>query len=341
MSIMADISLEFWIWMLVLGIVNIVFFIYTMNHLIVSYRILATDPGIQMNGASPAQLFMQKMRWIALLLIILRIAFAILCGLNNGKLATDYTLDWNNIPQCTYLIGYYLIQEISSEGKVIYVILIFKRVSSLFLRIYSIDTISYRTDYKKFRRLKYVQYGGTIAIICDILHRIIDVIVWITDYQYHMRVSDYIWDIGLYALIFIIFWISFILFAYNYFTIRSKAVSAYNKASHAMPDYKKIYFQSVMNRAEHTGNLFLLWLIVYFGWTMVDISYHILKVLGLYDNRIEYHIALYWVYWILCDSILFLAILSYIKPQITTSILQKYRQINNRKRTQASVEQIY
>eukprot|EP00483_Globobulimina_turgida_P009525 UN09544 len=109
-----------------------------------------------MSGASPAQLFMQKMRWIALFIFVLRLSFAIICGLNDGKIVVDHTLDWHNFPYCAYMITYYLIQEISSEGKVIYIIIVFQRVSSLFLRIYAIDTVRFRTDYKKYKRLKYV-----------------------------------------------------------------------------------------------------------------------------------------------------------------------------------------
>jgi len=54
----------------------------------------------------------------------------------------------------------------------------------------------------------------------------------------------------------------------------------------------------------------------------------------IWSNRTEYHYALYWLYFVIIDALLFVTILCYIKPQISASavMLQKYsRPINARR----------
>jgi len=325
---MGSISVEFGVWLCLIGSINVAFFLYTINYLLTANRMIADDAHIQSEGLSDSQKNMQRMRWIALVLIVMRLIFVLMVGLENGKLSYNTSLNCNESAlKCTYMIAYYLVEEISAEGKIFYVIWIYQGVSGLLLRMYEIDTLNFHTDRSKHRRITYIKYGGYIAIACDITHRIINLTEWLLHHTLAAEQQGIIYlNIALYLISSVLFWIAFVTFVYNFYEIKSRALNAYHKLCHAMPDYKKIYFQCLINRLRYTAPLFLLWLIVYFLWSLVDILHHVLRVFNAYSNSTEYHIGLYWVYWVLSDTLLFIAILSYIKPQRSFSVLLKYQQ---------------
>eukprot|EP01083_Nonionella_stella_P071767 192988_1 len=341
---MLDFSPEYWVWTIQLFIINAIFLCIIINYLSVSYKVLADDVSIKINGISELQRFMLRMRWIAFILILLRLIFLLIYAINDGQLPMDYTLHWHNIPRCIYILFYYILLVISIDGKIVYIIVMFQSSASLLLRIYAMDTIQFRIDRRKHTRFKHIIYGGYIVIVCKTLQCIVEMTFWLIPDQKDEDKEYEILDLGLYCLTFALFWIALGVFVCNLFGLRSRSIRAYNKASHAMPEYKKLYFQAIMKRLQYSVPLFVVWLVLYLSWNALDVTHHVLKTVDVYSNRMEYHIGLYWVYWILCDSILFVAVLQYMKPQITTSVLQKYsRPINVRRsrNRQISVEQVY
>merc|ERR1712228_595990 len=75
----------------------------------------------------------------------------------------------------------------------------------------------------------------------------------------------------------------------------------YHKVTHTMPEYKRIYFESIMDRLDYTISCFICWFLLYFVWSWIDLAHHILNIFGIWSNRLEYHMALYWMYFVVID----------------------------------------
>ena len=134
------------------------------------------------------------------------------------------------------------------------------------------------------------------------------------------------------------------LFVYHFLALRSKSIMSFHKICSAMPMYKKRYFQAMMDRLKYTKSLMLCWVTFYGFWTLIDCTSHVCDVLDIYSNRVEFHYARCWLDGFVCDSLLCLVILCYLKPRGISgqyaNILMKYgRPINNKRRV--SLQHIY
>ena len=149
----SDISTFFLSWMIVADVVHGALFLIGIKYILDAFHYISNDPSMQrrvgppgINGGGPivthkipkAQLFMQKLRWITVLLIFLRIIFITICGFKNGDLYYETEHSASTSEQI-FAICYWILEETTAEGRFIIIIVIFLRMTEILMQLYNIE----------------------------------------------------------------------------------------------------------------------------------------------------------------------------------------------------------
>ena len=148
----SDISTFFLSWMIVADVVHGILFLLAIKYILDAFHYISNDPTMQrrvgapgINGGPPmithkipkTQLFMQKLRWITVLLIFLRIIFITVCGFKNGELY--YESDSTSTSELIFDVCYWILEEATAEGRFIIIIVIFLRMTEILMQLYNIE----------------------------------------------------------------------------------------------------------------------------------------------------------------------------------------------------------
>ena len=198
--------------------------------------------------------------------------------------------------------------------------IVINRSTAFLQKLYSVNPIAYSNDMFKDKRVQTIKYSSYIVVIVDIIHRLINLGLWLD------KQSQYkLWSIIINYITYVLYFGLCIILIYNFGKITTLSKAAFNSGLNNIPAYKVIYYNRILHRLRNVQKIFLIWFILYFIWSCIDITHwyiytqhHISpsKVSETEYNNMEkvYKIALFWLFWVFCDTTLFVGLLTYIEP---------------------------
>ena len=294
---------------------------------------------------------LDSLRYWLLLAVILRLIFVAICAMIDGQLYFDFTPNINkngsfNIEFILFLT-YCLIEEISASLKLILLIIIFWRVTTIMSKLYdiNIDTNSSDIQVYSHKTLSIFRFAGILSIILDIIDRIISITLWLftnhtTASGKHSNNSKSSndnnmpqWQVLYSLLMYVLQWIVFIIFVICFYKLKRKVERYYRIVN---VNYKYTFgaygsMHQTLEKLKILWPLFLVWFVIYLTCGAIDIFDKLWNDFVVssssHENDSEivkqlFDIELYWIYWGIQDTIYFVALLKYLKPKIDPRIKQ-------------------